>query len=371
MPKRKEFEQQVWQAFVEACGNRCNLCLKEDVPLESGHLLSDNDEGSSTLDNLIPLCRSCNASHREGLSQDLRPDDWRDRFLKRWLTMNDIGLTAKISAPTENQCADSTALQVTENTRLIDWHSVVFVKADSLLLTTTDRPLLPEPEAAALVEEMILAGRKSGLIAPPLMQRKGKVIRLARFGREKFRAACEAFFYQMPWEQSGYGDAWAFLCDNFGMYVSEGLATRKRKAEQRQRDRDDETRRRWEVYQQAGECRDWHPMSDDDRAFRDKARSEKDARVISDEEFECAQEMPGKEFRAKKTRCEDFLNLCSQMIEASDELRGNYSTEYLREGLKKANSVTALHDLHDGIRDLYAILRQYSGPQQEGGEELF
>lgn len=360
MPKRKEFEQQVWQAFVEACGNRCNVCLKEDVRLESGHLLSDADGGSSTLDNLVPICRSCNASNRDGLTQDMRPSGWRDKFAKLLLTKFGIGLTIKISDYTESQSValktDATSSQVAENTRPINWHEVAFVKANSLLLSPTDRLALTEAAAESLVEEMILAGRKSDLRAPPLMQRKGRLIRLARFGRENFTAACESFFYQKPWAQFGYGDAWAFLCDNFGMYVSEGLDARKRKQERSRLAHAEETRSRWSVYQRAAECGDWPGMSGADRAFRDAAKAEKDApiRELSAEEFARADALPGKEFRAKKKQIEGFISLCEQMARVSND---SYSTDYVRDCLLAARTVSDLRMVHELVSELHQMLR--------------
>src|SRR5260370_5570826 len=111
-------------------------------------------------------------------------------------------------------------------------------------------------------------------------------------------------------------------------------------------------------------------MTHEERAFRDKTKGETELRAITDAELASAEDMPGTEFRAKKKRCLDFLNLCDQMISANEELSRSYSgsTDHLFAYIKEIKSVNRLHGLHGSIQKLYNQLRQYSGPPPPDGD---
>ena len=80
----KLFADDVWNAFVEACGNECVCC---HFPLSMGgeiigdHIVPRSKGGADTLNNLQPLCIACNSSKRS-LVVDYRPDGWRQRFFQ-------------------------------------------------------------------------------------------------------------------------------------------------------------------------------------------------------------------------------------------------------------------------------------------------
>jgi 5-methylcytosine-specific restriction endonuclease McrA len=50
-----------WQTLVEAWGG-CAYCGKTDVALQRECVLAISRGGRYTLDNVVPACRSCNAS---------------------------------------------------------------------------------------------------------------------------------------------------------------------------------------------------------------------------------------------------------------------------------------------------------------------
>jgi len=60
-----------WVAMLSACGNRCVGCGRQD-DLEKDHILPISRGGSDAIENLQPLCKSCNAG-RDGNPKDMRP----------------------------------------------------------------------------------------------------------------------------------------------------------------------------------------------------------------------------------------------------------------------------------------------------------
>lgn len=67
-----------WTALVAACDAQCVSCGSPDS-IEKDHIVPIYQGGSDGIDNLQPLCRSCNA--RKGPdNSDLRPKNWRVRF---------------------------------------------------------------------------------------------------------------------------------------------------------------------------------------------------------------------------------------------------------------------------------------------------
>lgn len=56
-----DFSAQEWIALCEKHNNRC-LCCGEKKPLEIDHILPVSKGGANTIDNLQPLCVSCNRS---------------------------------------------------------------------------------------------------------------------------------------------------------------------------------------------------------------------------------------------------------------------------------------------------------------------
>ena len=66
--------QNEWISLVHVCGNRCMNCGSEDN-LVKDHIVPIYQGGCDGIENLQPLCRSCNASKGADAS-DLRPSNW-------------------------------------------------------------------------------------------------------------------------------------------------------------------------------------------------------------------------------------------------------------------------------------------------------
>ena len=66
-----------WQALIEACEASCCHCKRNDVELVKDHIKPIYQGGSDGIENLQPLCRSCNASKGPD-STDLRPEGWQE-----------------------------------------------------------------------------------------------------------------------------------------------------------------------------------------------------------------------------------------------------------------------------------------------------
>lgn len=69
-----------WLALVDACGNACVRCGAAGVVKD--HIIPIYQGGSDGIDNLQPLCKSCNSS-KGPENKDFRPPDWRERLLER------------------------------------------------------------------------------------------------------------------------------------------------------------------------------------------------------------------------------------------------------------------------------------------------
>lgn len=69
-----------WLALVDACGNACVRCGGAGVVKD--HITPIYQGGSDGIDNLQPLCKSCN-SRKGPENKDFRPEDWRERLLER------------------------------------------------------------------------------------------------------------------------------------------------------------------------------------------------------------------------------------------------------------------------------------------------
>lgn len=57
----------------------CVECGAEDIPLTKDHIVPLYQGGSDGIDNIQPLCHSCNAAKGPDTT-DLRPDDWRQKI---------------------------------------------------------------------------------------------------------------------------------------------------------------------------------------------------------------------------------------------------------------------------------------------------
>ncbi len=70
-----------WSAMLVACAHKCVRC-GSDEPLTKDHIIPVYQGGSDSIDNLQPLCRSCNSAKGPD-DTDLRPANWRDALIER------------------------------------------------------------------------------------------------------------------------------------------------------------------------------------------------------------------------------------------------------------------------------------------------
>lgn len=78
--KGRHFAQE-WEALVDLCGNVCVRCNKA-ATLVKDHITPVYQGGSDAIENIQPLCQSCNAA-KGPENEDFRPPDWRPRLNKR------------------------------------------------------------------------------------------------------------------------------------------------------------------------------------------------------------------------------------------------------------------------------------------------
>jgi uncharacterized protein YdaU (DUF1376 family) len=69
-----------WQALVEVCGSHCLRCGAPEYCKD--HIVPIYQGGSDGIENLQPLCRSCNSAKGPD-NADLRPPNWRELLAKR------------------------------------------------------------------------------------------------------------------------------------------------------------------------------------------------------------------------------------------------------------------------------------------------
>lgn len=73
-----------WKALVEHYDNKCLCCGRNDVHLTVDHIVPVSKGGTSNIENLQPLCHSCN-SRKGNKTLDYRPDSGLVRWIQRKL----------------------------------------------------------------------------------------------------------------------------------------------------------------------------------------------------------------------------------------------------------------------------------------------
>ena len=62
-----------WKALVEHYGGKCLCCGRDNIKLSADHVIPVAKGGSSNIDNIQPLCKSCN-SRKGDKTINYRPD---------------------------------------------------------------------------------------------------------------------------------------------------------------------------------------------------------------------------------------------------------------------------------------------------------
>jgi 5-methylcytosine-specific restriction endonuclease McrA len=74
------FTAQEWKDLCNYYENKCLCCGRDDVKLAADHVLPVSKGGSSNIDNIQPLCKSCNSSKFD------KHIDYRNRGgIMRWI----------------------------------------------------------------------------------------------------------------------------------------------------------------------------------------------------------------------------------------------------------------------------------------------
>jgi len=84
-----------WSALVSVCGDACLRCGAVDAKLVKDHITPIYQDGSDGIENLQPICASCNSS-KGPESIDFRPDDWK-KCLANALQMHGSSSSSSIS----------------------------------------------------------------------------------------------------------------------------------------------------------------------------------------------------------------------------------------------------------------------------------
>jgi hypothetical protein len=92
-----------WEALKHVCGSACLRCGTDDVKFVKDHITPIYQGGSDSIENLQPLCGTCNSS--KGPEQiDYRPNDWHERLANACqmpgFSSSSSSSTSKSSSPT-------------------------------------------------------------------------------------------------------------------------------------------------------------------------------------------------------------------------------------------------------------------------------
>lgn len=69
-----QVDPHIWKNLIEHFGNCCAYC-GETLPIEMDHFVPLSKGGDHINDNLLPACRSCNASKGNKLFEEWRPQE--------------------------------------------------------------------------------------------------------------------------------------------------------------------------------------------------------------------------------------------------------------------------------------------------------
>jgi HNH endonuclease len=295
--------------LFEACGGRCVDCGVEGGELQLGHIQRREDDGPDTLENFQPLCATCNGRHNaEFTMTDLRPADWRDRFVKLLAGALQTELYVKGCAyPTpkkEGGMETPEAIQPTENKTLIPWDGATFSLNNSLSRTLSRAGVPSLDTWTGLVNALIKKGADHDApIPPPEELLKSKMIQqVRRLGCDDFIRAGREFLRQGKWFDGRFRlmtSPWKTFSDNIDHYLRESAEYARKlaaqEANQKAIDEQIQAQVRIEILERkqltVKACLNlnWPGISSDDAALIDRLRQI--TGDVSDDDYKLANEL--------------------------------------------------------------------------------
>jgi hypothetical protein len=211
----------------------CLACGKpptENNPWTFGHIHSHEDDGEATLENIQPLCKSCNAKHQHKDMPDFRPAEWFDTLIKLILLRSRRQIVVKQGctdvAGNEQVCTDVAGTRAVESKRVIDLKTVVF-ETSNVLRTDLKTSVQTSGETVrARLDAMIAEGLKYG-IAPPDPDCQDRIWPYIKNRYDDFLLACNAFLAWRSALDSAYDRShatWSTFMDGFGSFLTDGRA---------------------------------------------------------------------------------------------------------------------------------------------------
>jgi hypothetical protein len=284
--KRRPVDAWFWELFVQACGTKCCACGKTAAKLERGHIVRHADGGQDSLNNLLPVCLSCNKKYLKKQTPDIRPTDWRERFF----LLLGYTLRPQISvSQSKSLCNLIPATKATENSTVITWQRPDFAACTEVFTQSG----VTYEMAESLVRKLVKKSKQNAIPPKPPYEKRQVVMRqhAMRHGEKAFEIAGDQFLWERPWvidEQRGMTqqDSWQHFCESFDLYLEEGRERAKRNvelakaAEAKRLEWEQHNREsRYEIYLLAADA---FATTQEDREFVATADTEKAAGVIRD-----------------------------------------------------------------------------------------
>jgi hypothetical protein len=363
----------VWDIFVEACGSRCAVCGDPNVKLERGHVIPHKLDSLESYDNLLPVCRSCNAKHKkQETPTKYRPADYLEVF---YIKLGQA-LRPQISCiQRDSKWVHVPSSWPLENKHVIAWEPAENGQSNPLYQRSYDT--MTRREAEIEVNRLITAARHKVPPSPlPIPDTRTGLINLAMQHGRQFHIAGTGFLADMPWVVPGRDGevnnyAWVQFTANFEIFLAEGIKVqqaaserKRRDAEQREKDAATDRQRRWDKFQLAAKCTDWPDMTGEDRVFIAAVRLETELRDVSDGELERAKGIRLRELVAKRQVVANRIALYEQMI-ALKNLEQAYDMKDFHDGLAAAGTVKDVVLLQERLTQFYDESLVYElGPMQ-------
>lgn len=234
-----------WQAMVAACGNHCcGPDCKVTGPLEQGHIEPHGDGHGDDPENLIPLCRKCNAKYKKLRTPEGRPEGWRERFMQ----LIGYSIQPKFITVHENlSCYLKTASERTDSNEVILWQKPEFDPKTELFTSSQ----VTRRTAVLLVEQIKReAEKKNPSPYLPKANRGAQLVKLAEGDPDTFLLTCREFLLRKHFQRDDGAirdDSWGPLCDNYLTYKewdAERRAEQNANAERVRQEREENQRQR-------------------------------------------------------------------------------------------------------------------------------